>query len=276
MKTVWHSACHNKGNAREVLYICTYVAVQDKIMLACSTNGKSLMFAWIRKNFQDDHPFGIIILGLQTSTRLDNMLSFSLQRFILTKWRSHFAGCALASAGFVFCFALVTPKQTRKQTQLGINCHELCRMPSRSPSSRPSLPGHQEAGRDRVPGRQATGRPHTHGDVRGLPEENRSHHRRLHPQPSPSGPDRSGGPGGGGFIAVAAGDQHDALLRCVRRGLRRCDHRSHSKTLRLDGEPHCAIIVEFRRRSTNALLHLYTNKLHFREVFCSPRKCNNV
>ncbi|XP_031731230.1 histone deacetylase 11 isoform X2 [Anarrhichthys ocellatus] len=77
-------------------------------------------------------------------------------------------------------------------------------------SSRPSLPGHHKERRDRVQGRQETGHPHTHGDVWGVPEANRPHHRRLHPQLAPPGPDWSRGPGGGGLIIIIiAGDQHD-------------------------------------------------------------------
>ncbi|KAK5913154.1 hypothetical protein CesoFtcFv8_002964 [Champsocephalus esox] len=41
----------------------------------------------------------------------------------------------------------------------------------------------------------------------GVPEENRPHHRRLHPQPASGGPDWSRGSGGGGVIV--SGGQHD-------------------------------------------------------------------
>lgn len=76
--------------------------------------------------------------------------------------------------------------------------------------SRLSLPGHREERWDCVQGCKATGHPHPHGDVWRVPEENSPHHRRLHPQLAPTGPDWSRGYGGGGVIVT--GDQHDAQL----------------------------------------------------------------
>ena len=74
----------------------------------------------------------------------------------------------------------------------------------------PSSSGHRQERWDCVQGCKASRDPDPHGDIGGVPEENRPHHRWLHPQPASGGPDWSRGSGGGGVIVY--GDQHDEQL----------------------------------------------------------------
>ena len=73
-----------------------------------------------------------------------------------------------------------------------------------------SLPGNREKRWDCFQGCPPTGHPHTHGDIRGIPEENSPHHCWLHPQLAPAGSDWSRGTRRGGIIITC--DQHDGQL----------------------------------------------------------------
>lgn len=73
--------------------------------------------------------------------------------------------------------------------------------------------GHCEERWDCLSGSTPSPNSHSHGDVWRLPEEDRSHHRRLYPQPSPGGPDRGWGSRGGGPFAHATHDEQVCVVR---------------------------------------------------------------
>lgn len=76
-----------------------------------------------------------------------------------------------------------------------------------------SLPGHCKERWDCVQGCEETRHPHTHGNIRGIPEKNSPHHRRLHSQLAPAGLDWCRSYGGGGII-VTSGQYDGQLWTC--------------------------------------------------------------